>query len=112
MKKQFIPFTDFMKLDIRVGEVKTAVQAEGSNKLILLTVDLGEDYGVVEIFTGMAKFHTLDEFIGKKFLFIANLEPRPMMGKTSNGMIISADVDEKPVLLPADQSIPNGASIS
>ena len=53
MKKDNIAFTDLMKVDIRVGEVIEAKKVEVSNKLIELTVNFGEDYGTVTIFTGM-----------------------------------------------------------
>lgn len=111
MKKDTIQFPDFTKLDIRVGEVKNAELVEGSSKLLLLTVDLGENYGTVEIFTGMRKWYGPEDFMGKKFWFLANLEPRPMMGKTSNGMLLSVDVDGAPVLTPISGEIPNGACV-
>jgi methionyl-tRNA synthetase len=112
MKKDTIQFPDFLKLDIRVGEVKHATTVEGSTKLVLLTVDLGPDYGEnVEIFTGMLKWYQPEDFIGKKFMFLANLEPRPMMGKTSNGMLMSVEKDGAPVLSPVDASLPNGACV-
>lgn len=111
MKKDHIQFSDFMKIDIRVGEVKQAEFVEGSSKLILLTVDLGEDYGTVEIFTGMRKWYGPEDFIGKKFMFVANLEPRPMMGKTSNGMLLSIEKNNAPLLTPIDNEIPNGSTI-
>ena len=112
MKKPNVTFTDFTKLDIRVGEVKAAKQLENSNKLIELTVDLGEEYGTVTILTGMAKFHKPEEFAGKKFLFIANLEPRPMAGSVSNGMIMSADENNAPVLVEIQSTINTGLPIT
>ncbi len=112
MKKTNATFQDFMKLDIRVGEVKEAKKIEKSNKLLELLVDLGEDYGVVTILTGMAKFHPLESFIGKKFLFIANLEPRPMAGSVSNGMIMSIDDSGAPVLFEIKNEIKNGLTVS
>ncbi len=99
MKKDTIQFTEFAKMDVRVGEVKNASVVENSSKLIELTVDLGQDYGTVTIFTGMQKWYTPENFIGKKFLFVANLEPRKMMGKESQGMIMSVDKDGIPLLI-------------
>jgi methionyl-tRNA synthetase len=93
MKKDIISYSDFSKLDVRVGEVTTAAVVEGSSKLIELTVDMGPDYGTVTIFTGMQKWYTPENFQGKKFLFVANLEPKKMMGRESQGMIMSADKD-------------------
>lgn len=108
MKKPNCSYDDFSKLDIRVGEVKEAVLVEGSSKLISLMVDLGEDFGTVEILTGMQKWYGPEDFQNKKFLFLANLEPKPMMGRASNGMIMSTDIDGKPILNPVADDLPNG----
>lgn len=111
MKKNPISFTDFQNLDIRIGEIKTAEPVPDSKKLLKLSVDLGEDYGVVTIFTGMAQFYTSDDFIGKKFAFIANLEPKKMLGEFSQGMMLSADVNDKPVLIEVQSEVPNGSVV-
>ena len=111
MRKDLIPFSDFMKLDIRVGYVQKASLVEGSSKLIELRVNLGEDYGVVTIFTGMQKWYTPEDFQEKSFLFIANLEPKKMMGKESQGMIMSADRDGTPILLPVSNDCDPGLQI-
>ena len=110
MKKPFATFPDFDKLDIRVGEVKDAKKLNNSKKLIELIVDLGEEYGTVTILTGMAMFHSPSDFIGKKYLFLANLEPKPMAGSVSNGMIIS-DEDGKPILTEVSPTLKNGLLI-
>jgi methionyl-tRNA synthetase len=99
MKKDTLAFADFIKADIRIGHVTDAICVEGSSKLLELTVDMGSDYGTVTIFTGMQKWFGPEDFIGKKFLFAANLEPRKMMGKESQGMIMAADEDGAPKLI-------------
>ena len=111
MKKDVITYDDFMKLDIRVGKIIEAQVPEGSKKLIELTVDLGEDYGTVTIFTGMLEYYQPENFIGKKFQFIANLAPRKMMGKESQGMLLSADENGKPLLIQIDSYINNGLTV-
>ena len=111
MKKDIITFLDFDKLDLRVGEVKEASMVEGSKNLIKMTVDLGEDYGTVEILSGLAKFYTPESLIGNKYIFLANLEPKKLMGKDSNGMILVADDPEKFELLPLDKILKNGTVI-
>ncbi len=111
MKKDMIFFPDFNKLDLRVGEVKNASLLEGSKKLITLQVDLGEDYGVVEILSGLAEFYTPEDLIGNKYIVLANLEPKKMMGKDSNGMILVADDPEKFALVPLDKNLKNGTVI-
>jgi methionine--tRNA ligase beta chain len=111
MKKDLIAFPDFMKIDVRVGYVKEAKKVEESNKLIELTVDMGVDYGVVTIFTGMQKWYTPEDFQGKSFLFVANLEPKKMIGRESQGMIMSGDRDGAPVLLPISNECAPGMQI-
>ena len=111
MKKPFATFPDFDKLDIRVGEIKNVVAVEKSKKLYELTVDMGEEYGNVTILTGMQSFYKPEDFAGKKFLFIANLEPKPMAGKVSCGMIMSGDENNAPVLIEVSASLKNGLLI-
>ena len=102
MKKDMIAFPDFNKLDLRVGEVKEASLVEGSKNLILMQVDLGEDYGTVEILSGLAKFYTPEDLTSNKYIFLANLEPKKLMGRDSNGMILVIDDPEKYLLITLD----------
>lgn len=108
MKKDIAQFADFMKLDIRVGLVEKAAPLSNSEKLIELTVNFGEDYGTTTILAGIQQFYKPEELEGKKFFFIANLAPRPMAGSVSNGMLLAADQDEKPVLVPAPDALEPG----
>ncbi len=109
MKKTNVPFADFLKLDLRAGEIKTAVSVENSTKLLELTVDLGGDYGVVTILSGIAKYVEPSSLIGKKVPVVANLEPKPMAGKLSNGFILMATLTgHVPSLIYLDQQVPPG----
>lgn len=110
MKKPLIEFADFLKLDARVGEIKTATKVETSNKLLEVTVDLGEEYGVVTILSGIAKHYTPESLIGKKVPVVANLAPKPMAGKVSNGFILMVDLPGHiPVLIELPTSTINGS---
>ncbi len=111
MKKAIIDYSDFDKLDIRVGEIKEASMVEGSKNLIKLQVDLGKDYGAVIILSGLAKWYSPDQIQGNKYVFLANLQPKQMMALVSNGMVLVADTEEKPVLLQVDKSLENGLII-
>lgn len=111
MKKDIIPYPDFNKLDLRVGEVKEASAVEKSKHLIKLTIDLGEDYGTVTILSGLAPLYTPDDLVGKKFIVLANLESKKMMGMDSQGMILVADDPEKFQLVPLDKNLKNGTVI-
>lgn len=109
MKKTNATFADFLKLDMRAGEIKNAVPVENSNKLLELTVDLGADYGVVTILSGIAKHVEPAVLIGKKVPVVANLEPKQMAGKLSNGFILMADLaDHIPSLIYLDPQVPCG----
>jgi len=109
MKKTNATFADFLKLDMRAGQIKSAIPVEGSNKLLELTVDLGEDYGVVTILSGIAKYVNPAELIEKKVPVVANLEPKAMAGKFSNGFILMADLpDHVPSLIYLDSQVPCG----
>lgn len=111
MKKTIITFPDFEKLDLRVGEIMEATLLEGSKNLIIMKVDLGDDYGMVEILSGLAKFYQPEDLIGNKYIFLANLESKKLMGKDSNGMILVADDPEKFELIPLDKNLKNGTVI-
>lgn len=111
MKKTSITFKDFTKLDFRVGEITDAVLVEDSNHLIKLVVDLGEDYGSVEILSGLYPAYTPQDLVGNKYLVLANLEPKKMAGLLSNGMILVADDPEKIKLIPLDKNLKNGTVI-
>ncbi len=91
-----IPFSDFEKVDLRVGKVLEASFPEGSEKLIKLRVNFKEEERV--IFTGLKAWYEPEFFEGKNFIFVYNLEPRAMMGEESQGMLLAVHVedDEKP----------------
>ena len=110
MKKNTISYDDFLKLDVRVGEIIEAKLLEGSRNLFELKVDFGEDYGIVEILSGIANFYKPEKLVGNKYLFVANLEPRKIMGKLSNGMILAAG-DHKPAIIKMPKKLKNGSSI-
>ncbi len=112
MKKDAVSFNDFARLDLRIGEVLDAKPIDGSEKLYMLTVDLGDDYGhEVEIMAGIQQMYTPDELKGKKMIFAANLEPKAMMGHTSNGMMIAGTHEDKAILIEVDPILANGSSL-
>ncbi len=111
MKKDIVTYDQFASLDVRVGKVLEAELLENSKKLIKLTVDLGEEYGHVTILTGIAEFYTPGDLINKKMLFLANLEPRPMAGSVSQGMMLATDVESRPMLIELPDDTPVGISL-
>jgi len=111
MKKQTINYVDFQKLDIRVGEIKAAASVPGAKKLLELKVDLGADYGEVTILSGISEFYQPKKLVGKKYLFVANLEPKKLFNKQSQGMILVIDTPKKPFLLKVNNKFENGTII-
>ncbi len=65
----------------------------------------------LRFFQESTEWYQPDELVGNKYAFLANLEPKAMMGKLSNGMIFAADHEEKAVLLTLDKSLNNGTMI-
>ncbi len=67
MKKTNVTFNDFLKMDIRIGEIKKCEIVEKSHKLLRLQVDLGQEIGTVIILTGLSKFYQPVDFENKNF---------------------------------------------
>lgn len=106
-----ITIDHFAQVEMRVGKVMEAVNKDGSDKLIRLVVDVGEEKPRI-IFTAVRPFgYTPEFFLSKHFFFITNLAPRKMMDEYSQGMIMAIDgADGKPQFLSAD-GMPVGAKI-
>src|SRR3989344_4758884 len=85
-----ITFDDFSKIELKVGTVMEAEGVDGSEKLIRLSVDLGEDEPR-QILAGVKQWYKPKDFVGKQVVVVANLEPKMMMGLESQGMMLAAD---------------------
>ncbi|WP_247905534.1 methionine--tRNA ligase [Streptococcus anginosus] len=111
LNRKEIKFDDFDKLEIRVAEVKEVSKVEGSDKLLQFRLDAG-DAENRQILSGIAKYYPNEqELVGKKVQIVANLKPRKMMGRISQGMILSAEYGNQLTLLTVDQNVPNGSLI-
>lgn len=87
--KPTVSFEEFEKMDIRVGLVKACEKIKKSKKLLKFTLDDGSGKDRI-ILSGIAQWYEPEQLVGKRVLFIANFEPRKMMGEESHGMILSA----------------------
>ncbi|WP_117283251.1 methionine--tRNA ligase [Streptococcus intermedius] len=111
LNRKEIKFDDFDKLEIRVAEVKEVSKVEGSDKLLQFRLDAG-DTEDRQILSGIAKFYPNEqELVGRKVQIVANLKPRKMMGRISQGMILSAEHGDQLTLLSVNPSVPNGSLI-
>ena len=110
--KDEIVFEDFAKVDIRVGEIKSAEKMRKSKKLLKINVDLGEGYERT-ILSGIAGYYGPEEVVGKQVCVVANLAPRKMMGIESQGMILMAeDEDGSLRFISPDNYVNPGSGIS
>ncbi len=88
-----IEIGDFAKVDMRVGLVQAAENVKKSSKLLQLTVDIGEAEPRT-ILAGIAESYGPDDLVGRRIAVVANLKPRKMMGRVSQGMVIAASLDD------------------
>ena len=107
--KDFVEFSDFEKLDIRVGKVVVCEKVPKSSKLLRFELEVGSERR--QILSGIANYYKPEDLVGKNVLFIANFPPRKMMGLESNGMILSAEHDGKLVVTTTLDDIQSGACI-
>jgi methionyl-tRNA synthetase len=107
-----IGIEDFAKVEMRVGQVKTAERIVGADKLLKLTVDIGTE--IRQICAGIAQFYEPDKLVGRKVAVVVNLAPRKLRGVESNGMIVAASVgpEGRPVLVGfPDEDVEIGARL-
>jgi len=106
-----IGIEDFSKVEMRVGQIKTAERIVGADKLLKLTVDIGSE--VRQICAGIAQFYEPESLIGRKVVVVTNLAPRKLRGVESNGMIVAASVgpDGRPVLAGFHEDVEVGARL-
>ncbi len=110
MPEETISYEDFAKLDIRVGTIKQAAPHPNADKLIILKIDEGKE-SLRQLVAGIKCHYEPEELIGKQIVFLANLEPKELRGEISNGMILVADVDGKPIILIPEKEVPSGSIV-
>jgi methionyl-tRNA synthetase len=96
-----ISFNDFMKLELRVGEVEEATQIPSSRNLLKLIVNFGSEKR--QSVAGLLQYYKPEELVGKKFVFVLNLQRRKLMGIESQCMVLAAEDSEGHVILLAPE---------
>ncbi len=109
--KPAISYPDFEKIDIRIGKILSASAPEWSKKLLRFEVDFGEEIGNRVIFSGIKEWYSPEDFIGKNLPFLVNLEPKKMGDEESQGMMIMADGEEKPVVFGLGDEVQPGTVV-
>ena len=106
-----IGIEDFAKVELKSAEIKACEPVKKAKKLLKLILDDGSGVDRT-VASGIAKWYTPDELVGKKVIVVSNLKPATLCGVESQGMILAADAGEDAVkVVFLDSSIPNGSKI-
>ncbi|MDR3735334.1 MAG: methionine--tRNA ligase subunit beta, partial [Acidobacteriaceae bacterium] len=110
-KQEIITIDDFLKVELRVAEIKVAERIPKSDKLLRLEVDLGTEQR--QILAGIAEHYAPETLIGRRIIIVANLAPRKMRGLESQGMLLAASLGEgdKPAIASFLDSVELGARV-
>jgi methionyl-tRNA synthetase len=108
-EKPFISFSEFQKLDLRVGKVESAEPVPGSSNLLRLIVDFGEKK--LQAVSGIQKYYKPEQLVGNEYMFILNLERKKFMGVESQCMIFAAEDDGTPVALVPERKVKPGSFV-
>ena len=112
--ENFITIDDFLKVELRVGEVKVAERIPKADKLLRFEIDLGEEKPR-QILAGLAEYYDPEKLIGRKVVVVANLKPRKMRGLESQGMICAASLEDNsgpnPALATFLEDVETGARL-
>src|SRR3989338_578738 len=101
---------DFKKLDIRIGKIISAEKIEGSDKLLKLIFDFGNERR--QIIAGIAtSYPDCEALVGKEMPVIVNLEPRVLRGHESQGMMLCASDENEIVILGPEREVPPGSVV-
>lgn len=114
IEENFITIDDFLKVELKIGEVKVCERIPKADKLLRFEIDLGEEKPR-QILAGLAEYYEPETLIGRKVVVVANLKPRMMRGLESQGMICAASLEdgtgEKPALATFIENVDIGARL-
>lgn len=102
-------FEEFQKIELKIGKIEKAEKVQNSEKLLKLLVDLGNEKR--QLVAGIAKEYSPEVLIGKEVVIVANLAPKKIMGIESQGMILAANFEGKPVLIVPEREVPPGTKV-
>lgn len=107
--KAEIAIDEFAKVELRVAQVIAAEPVKNADKLLKLQLDLG--YEQRQVVSGIAKFYTPEDIIGRKVICVTNLKPVKLRGEMSQGMILAASHGDQLTLASVPEEMPNGAIV-
>ncbi|MBO6938049.1 MAG: methionine--tRNA ligase [Deltaproteobacteria bacterium] len=106
-----IAFDQFLAVELKVGLIQSAEPVDGSDKLLKLAIDLGED-SPRQVLAGIRKHYEPDALVGKRVVVVANLAPRKIFGLESQGMVLAASTDDAFSVLTVEAEITPGTRVS
>jgi methionyl-tRNA synthetase len=106
--KKMVSFKDFGKIDLRVGKVLKAEKIKGADRLLKLEVDTGEKRTIV---SGVAKWYSPKDLVGKEVVVVVNLEAKKLKGIESQGMLLAAKEGEKLSIVTLDKKLAPGTEV-
>ena len=104
-----IPYSDFAKLDLRVGTVVSIEPLKGADKLYKFVVDLGKEKRT--LVAGLRPYYNQADLHGKQVVVLTNLEPKKLKGTMSQGMVLAADDGRNVAVLRPDKKMENGSRV-
>lgn len=113
MTQGIVEFSDWEKLDLRVGQIVKVERVPKTDKLYKLQVDIGKDKPI-QIVTSLVPYYTEEELKNQKIIVLVNLKPTKFAGELSEAMLLAAEKkdENKCVLLTVQKDINNGTSVT
>ena len=109
-EENYINIDQFAEIDLRVAEIKVASHVDGADKLLQLTLDVG-DLGERNVFAGIKKAYDPESLVGKMVILVSNLAPRKMKFGLSEGMVLASSDDEGIYLISPDSGATPGLRV-
>ena len=109
-EENYINIDQFAEIDLRVAEIKAASHVDGADKLLQLTLDVG-DLGERNVFAGIKKAYDPESLVGKMVILVSNLAPRKMKFGLSEGMVLASSNDEGIYLISPDSGATPGLRV-
>ena len=104
-----VDFTEFQKLDLRIGKILKAERIPEKKKIYKLQIDIGT--GQIQTIAGGAEHYLPEYFVGKTVVVLLNLQPKTIAGIESKGMLLAADLQGKPIWLTVEGEVPAGTRV-
>ena len=109
MEEKQISIERFFELDLRVAKILSAERVPNTDKLLKLTVDVGDEQR--QLVAGIAQAYETEALTGKSIVVVANLQPARIRGVESKGMLLAADLGGRPFVATFEEEIPPGTKV-